>query len=109
MVALIGIPILVMGSVVAVGSISMILLQNTVRGFSDPFFSTLINRHLDSESRATVASVQSAVVELSKFLGLGVFGVMLGMWNLPLCLQLLGITTLILGTLGVLMYRKVFR
>lgn len=109
MVALIGIPMFVMGSVIAVASVGMVLLQNAVRGLSAPFFSALINRHLDSENRATVISVKSAVMGLSQFLGLGIFGVMLGPWSLPFCLQLLGITTLVLGTLGVFMYRKIFR
>lgn len=108
MVTLVGMPILFMGSIVSVFSVGMVFLQNVVRGFSKPFFGEFLNRHLDSENRATVLSIQSAVSGLAQFIFLGIFGFLLTIWNMPFCLQILGVTVLILGTLEIIAYKKIF-
>ncbi len=108
MVFLVGMPILFMGSVVSVFSVGMVFLQNVVRGFTKPFFAEFLNRHLDSENRATVLSIQSAVSGLAQFIFLGAFGLLLTAYGLPFCLQLLGGTVLILGTWEIIVYKKTF-
>lgn len=108
MVFLVGVPILFMGSVISVFSVGMVFLQNVVRGFTKPFFGEFLNRHLDSENRATVLSIQSAVSGLAQFVLLGAFGLLLTVYGLPFCLQLLGGTALILGTWEILAYKKTF-
>ncbi|MEN9405341.1 MAG: hypothetical protein RLY47_300 [Candidatus Parcubacteria bacterium] len=108
MILMMGFPIIFMGSVVAVFSVGVILLQNAVRGFERPFLGAFFNNHLDSENRATVISIRSAVSGLAQFLGLGIFGIMLNNWSLPFCLQLLGIAVLLLGVLSLRKYRQVF-
>ena len=108
MVVLIGVPIIIMGSYVSVLSIGMVFLQNIVRGFMRPFLGEFLNRHLDSENRATVLSVQSAVSSFAQFVALGCFGLLLGSWGLPFCLQILGVAVLLLGGVAVLTYNKVF-
>lgn len=108
MVLLIGLPILVMGSFVSVLAVCMVFPQNIVRGFMRPFFGEFLNRHLNSENRATVLSVQSAVSGLAQFVALGGFGFLLVSWGLSFCLQILGLTVLILGGLAILKYKKIF-
>ncbi len=107
MVAMMGIPILFMGSVVAIFSVGIVLLQNAVRGFERPFFGAFLNNHLNSENRATVISIKSAVSGFAQFVGLGIFGVLINNLSLPLCLQILGVTVLVLGTFGVLKHRQI--
>lgn len=108
MILMMGVPIIFMGSVVAVFSVGVILLQNAVRGFERPFLGAFLNNHLDSENRATVISIRSAISGFAQFVGLGVFGLMVDRWPLPLCLQLLGIAVLMLGAFAVRKHRKIF-
>ncbi len=109
MIILIGGPILFMGSFVTVLSVGMIFFQNVVRGFSGPFLGGLLQHQIESEKRATILSANSSITGLTQFVALGVFGAMLKLWNLPFCLQLLGIFTLFLGILGILKYHKIFK
>lgn len=108
MVLLIGLPILFMGTFVSMISVVMIFPQNIVRGFMKPFFGEFINRHLSSDNRATVLSIQSAVTSLVQFLILGAFGWLLVYWGLAFCLQILGISVFILGIRAIFRYNKIF-
>lgn len=108
MILMMGIPTIVMGSVVAMFSVGVILLQNAVRGFERPFLGAFLNNHLDSENRATVISIRSAVSGFAQFLGLGIFGAVLNNWPLPLCLQFLGIVVLVLGAVALRKHRAIF-
>jgi MFS family permease len=109
MVTLIGAPIFVMGSFVSVAAVSMVLLQNVVRGISSPFFSDFTHKHLSSENRATVVSIQSAVKSLTGCIALALFGLLTKHYSLPFCLQILGISVLFLGALSIWKYRKIVR
>lgn len=108
MVICVGLPIVLMGSFVSVALISMVFMQNVVRGLSKPFFSELLNRHIESKHRATVLSIQSAFSGGMQFLGFGVFGFVLASFGLPFALQALGIVVLALGAGSIVIYRKVF-
>ncbi len=108
MVLLIGLPIFFMGSFVSVLMVCMVFPQNIVRGFMRPFFGEFLNRHLNSENRATVLSVQATVSGFAQFIALGAFGFLVKFWGLALCLQVLGITVLLLGCVFILKYRKIF-
>lgn len=108
MVILIGVPIIIMSSIVSVFSVIMVLPQNIVRGFMRPFFGEFINKHLNSENRATVLSVQSAIFSSAQFLALGSFGFLLVSWGLPFCLQILGAIVIIFGSLFIFNYKKIF-
>ena len=108
MVLLIGLPILFMGYVVVVFSVCMVFLENIVRGFRRPFFGEFLNKHLNSQTRATVLSIQASVSGLAQFVALGMFGLLLNSWGLPFCLQILGITVLILGSWSIFKYKKIF-
>ncbi|MCX6797743.1 MAG: MFS transporter [Candidatus Falkowbacteria bacterium] len=108
MVLLIGLPIIIMGSLISIISVVLVFPQNIVRGFMRPFFGELLNRHLNSENRATVLSVQSAVSGLAQFVALGGFGFLLISWGLPFCLQILGAAVILLGGLMIFRYKKVF-
>lgn len=103
-----GMTILAMGTFVVSISAWIILLQNIIRGFMNPFMSRFINQHLSPESRATVLSIKSAITRLAQTIALLVFGRMLKIWALPFCLQILGIIAFILGGICIWKFRKVF-
>jgi len=109
MILFIGIPIILMSSVVSQIMVSMVLLQNVVRGFIVPFIGDFLNRRLDTENRATVISIKSAVIGFMSTVSLAVFGLVLKIYSLPLSLQILGVTVLLLGTIKIMQYRKIFK
>ncbi len=108
MVLLIGLPILMMGSVVSKMMVGMVLLQNVVRGFTGPFFGDFLNRRIESKNRATVISIKSAVSGFVSVVSLSLFGFVLKIWPLTFSLQILGVTVLLLGFVKILQYRKLF-
>lgn len=107
-ICLIGLPILAMGSYLAAGMALLVLIQNIARGYLVPFTDHLLHDYLDSQNRATVFSIQSTVRGISDAIFLFVFAAMLNVISLPLGLQILGITTLTIGLLLVLKYRRIF-
>ncbi len=109
MLALIAGPILLMGTLVATESILLILFQNVVRGYMDPFLGHFLHRYIDSKNRATVISIKSAVSGLTHFLALSLFGWLLNIYSLPTCLQILGLTTLTIGVLLICTYQRIFK
>lgn len=104
--ACIGVPIVVMGQVVHLFSVGFILFQNLVRGSVSAFFSEFLNRHAPSEIRATVLSINSAVMNLAGSVGLAVFGLLLGFLSLSSSLIILGTLVLIFGFYGIRWYDK---
>ncbi len=108
MILLIGIPILCMGMFVSQLSLIAIFFQNIVRGILTPFSSNLLNTKINSENRATIISIQSALGGLLQFCSLGIFGYILKIYSLIFCLQILGITILVLGLIIILIYPKIF-
>jgi len=109
MVGLLSLPIILMGTIVAWPCIFLVLLQNFVRGFSFPFFREFLNSRIESKSRATVISINSAFNGLAQFLALGIFSFCLRAYSLPVCLQILGIFMLIAGILGIHRYWQMYR
>lgn len=109
LILLIGFPILIMGLIVSKLSLVAILLQNVVRGISSPFSSNFLNQRIESSNRATIISIQSALGGLMQFCALGLFGFILTVWELNICLQFLGLTVLCLGYFVLVKYHKIFR
>ncbi|MEI6288661.1 MAG: MFS transporter [bacterium] len=103
------VPILIMGTAVAPWAAWLVITQNFVRGYFDPFMTDFLNQYLDSENRATVLSVKSAVSELAQLIALLAFGGLLAVWSLPVCLQILGMTVLIGGAWLVFTYFRLFK
>jgi MFS family permease len=108
MIALTGLPIFLMGTYVSVYAISLIVLQNVVRGLQTPFLGEFINRHIDSKNRATILSIQSASRGVSECIALGVFSQLLGYTTLTFSLQVLGVVVLGFGIIGMQKYQKIF-
>ncbi len=104
----IGVPILFMGTVVSKMSVSIIVLQNVVRGLSSPIYLGMIDKRLTPERKATIQSISSAVRGLVEFVALAVFGVMLGIFNLEISLQLLGASVIVLGIFYIVKYKSIF-
>jgi hypothetical protein len=67
-----------------------------------------LHRYLDSENRATVISIKSAASGFSQFVMLTLFGVLLGIYSLPICLMIMGGIMTVGGLFFILTYKKVF-
>lgn len=108
MIILTSIPVWLMGQFVAPIAAMFVLSQSVVRGHMGPFLGDLLHKRLNSENRATVASIRSTVCSIGQVLGLAAFSFMLKIWSLPTCLQLLGLTALIAGLPLIIGYRRIF-
>jgi hypothetical protein len=109
MVVLLGGPIVLMAAVVALPSVLLVLVQNIVRGYLKPFTDHFLHDRLNSENRATVMSVKSAVNGLGQFVFLGLFGLMLGMFSLTDSLLMLGVASLVISGYLLVRYQKIFK
>lgn len=108
MIACMSVPLIAMGTFVVPMAAWLVLVQNVIRGYFDPFMNDFLQRYLDSRNRATVLSVKSATSSVGQFFALMGFGAMLGIWPLPNCLTILGLTALLGGVVLIVAYRKVF-
>jgi MFS family permease len=109
MLVLVSVPIMLMGIFVAQAAIAFVFFENLSRGFREPFFSSFINKHLDSKNRATVLSIKSAARALISSFSLWIFGLVLIRYPLALSLQILGISILFLGIISFCRYKVIFR
>lgn len=103
------VPILLMGGTVSKIGACLVLVQNFVRGYFNPFISDFLQKYLDSYNRATVTSIQGSVSEITQLAGLLAFGGLTGIMPLPDCLLILGSFTAASGTVLWLSYRRIFR
>ncbi|MCX6743962.1 MAG: MFS transporter [Candidatus Parcubacteria bacterium] len=108
MISLIALPILLMGSIVNIWMVLLVLIQNIVRGYIEPFTDHFLHDYLDSQNRATVFSIRSTVRGLSDAIFLFIFSWLLNNIGLPLGLQILGVTTLTIGILLIIKYQSIF-
>ena len=109
MVLITALPIILMGALILLPMVWLVLFQNITRGYLRPFMGQYLNDHLESEHRATVSSVQSAVDALAQFALLGFFGLILKAVNLPVALIMLGLGTLFAGLYLLVQYQKIFK
>lgn len=109
MLALTGVPIILMSLVVVAPMALLTLLQNGVRGYLKPFSEHFMHDQLDSANRATVMSVLGAVDGLAQFFLLGLFGLLLKGLPLTRGLLVLGLATVVIGLYLLLQYRKIFK
>jgi MFS family permease len=109
MVLFLGIPIIAMGSIVSQVMIGMILFQNFVRGFMDPFLSWLIHRYSQPKNRATINSINKAISGFVCLVGLGIFSGILEIFPLTYSLQILGVAVLLIGIYQIVQYGKIFK
>ena len=109
MILCIGIPILLMGLFPLGFMVSMVLVQNVVRGFMTPFTDNYVNKHIDSEGvRATVLSAKSTFTDSFASLALIGFGLVNSNLGLFESLIILGVTVLVLGFFSYLQYQRLF-
>ena len=106
MVSCVGIPILLMGLLPIRAFVSLVVVQNVVRGFMRPFVGDYMNRHVTTNIRATMLSVQSSVANLTAIVGLATFGFFMEHLSLPKSLVILGITTLVFGAVSYASYKR---
>ena len=109
MIALLAVPIITMGLIPWWPMTFVVLLQNTVRGFIQPFMGDFMNRHIDSEHiRTTVLSVRSSATNIISIASLSWFGIMTSSFDLLTSLIILGSTALLIGSISVNAYNRVF-
>ncbi len=101
-------PMIVMGSVVSKWSISLVLFQNLVRGYLGPFVSNMLHKRIESDNRATVLSVKSAMHQAVEVLCMLMFSALISSASLGIAITWLGIVTTLLGIVLTLYYVKFF-
>jgi MFS family permease len=106
MVFCVGVPIMLMTLFPSQPFAYLVLVQNVVRGFMKPFVGDYMNRHIATEMRATVLSVQSSAANLVSVIGLAVFGLFTANFSLLTSLLILGIIALTLGAWSYRSYVK---
>jgi len=106
--AVVSLPIIAMGLLVAWPLAFLVILQNVARGYSNPFLGHFLHRYLDSSNRATVVSIKSAVRGLAEFVVLGLFGLLLRLVDLPAGLVILGTASLIAAAWLIVSYCRIF-
>ncbi len=109
MITLLAVPIIAMGLIPWWPMAYAVLLQNTVRGFIQPFMGDFTNRHIDSERiRTTVLSVRSSATNMISIVSLSWFGIMTGTFDLLASLIVLGSITLLMGSISISAYGRIF-
>lgn len=106
MILCVGVPILIMGLIPIWPFAYLVLIQNVVRGSMRPFVGDYMNRHIETDVRATVLSVQSSASNLVAIVGLAGFGFFIAHFNLPHSLTILGLVSLGVGALSYRSYEK---
>jgi hypothetical protein len=109
MVALIGLPMVVMGMWPILPFAFLVLFQNFARGYLKPFVEHLLHDCIESKTRATVISIQSSVTSIGQAIGLAATGWYLAKFSLPSFLMVLGIAALILGLALVSAFNRTFK
>lgn len=102
-------PVFIMGLWVSKLACLLVLMQNIARGYLTPFMGNFLHHYLDSKNRATVMSIKSAANSFGQFLMLVLFGFLLDIYPLPVCLQIMGIIMVLGGIIFVMTYFKIFK
>lgn len=102
-------PMIIMGTLISKWSVSLVIFQNLVRGYMGPFMSNMLHKRIESENRATVLSVKSALYQVAEVICMFFFGLIIHSVSLGTAITLLGITSTILGIILVITYTKIFR
>jgi len=105
----IALPVFIMGAWVGQLACLLVLMQNIARGYRTPFIGNFLHQYLDSNNRATVISIKSALSGLSEFIMLVAFGILLDIYPLPFCLQLMGMIMALGGLFFMITYFKIFK
>jgi len=109
MLGCVSIPIIAMGAFSHPAMSWLTLLQNVTRGLMMPFFFYFINQYVKSGNRATVGSIRAFCAEIGQFIGLLLFGTVLGSHSLELSLVLLGLFVLVAGSAMMAGYFRIFK
>ncbi|MCK5475327.1 MAG: MFS transporter [Candidatus Pacebacteria bacterium] len=107
LVLITGISYLLMSNFIYIFSFSFAFLQQFVRGFSKPIIEDYINKLTSSEIRATVLSVQNMSSRFFYAAVIPIIGWIADIYSLVQALTILGITTLVFGTVMIIILRKV--
>ena len=109
MILLLAVPIFLMGTFVTKLAVLLILSQNFIRGYLDPFMTHFLHSYIESKNRATVISIKSAVVGFGQLTMLSVFGILLKFQSLTSSLQILGVFATLIGLFFIFSYLKIFK
>lgn len=84
-------------------------LQQMVRGFKKTVLTDYINRLVSSEIRATVLSIDNLIAKLIYSMIIPIWGYIADVYNLRLTLLIMGLTTLLLGSISLIIIRSIYK
>jgi len=103
------IPMIVMGLFVSKWSIVLVLCQNFIRGYLSPFTSNMMNKRIESESRATILSVKGTIYQAMEVICMALFSGLIHYATLGHALVWLGVVASAFGLVLTYYYVKLFR
>lgn len=103
------VPIVLMGIFAHKELALLIILQNFIRGYFNPFLDGFLNHYLNSKNRATVLSIKLTAVDLSCFVFMYLFSIVSKHCPLTHYLIYLGIFSFIVGVALATTYKKIFK
>ncbi len=104
-VMMLSVPFVLMGLLPSQGSVGLIASFALMRGFIPPLMGEILNREIDSSSRATVNSVKSSVAFFMQMVALGVYGFAIDAFSLTTCFVGVGIIVFFIGVYLIYTYR----
>jgi len=103
------VPMIVMGLFVSKWSIVLVLFQNFIRGYLEPYTTNLINSKINSENRATIHSVKGAIYQACEVVCMALFSGLIHYATLGHALVWLGVVASVFGLVLTYYYVKLFR
>ena len=104
----VAVPIVLMSLAMAPWAIWLVLPQNFVRGYTDPFIGGLMNRHVRSKNRATMLSIKSSIHQWTEVGCMAGFGYMVKTNGLQNALIGLGAIACLMLFVIIGTYKKMF-
>lgn len=108
-IAIVGLPIVAMGFWPIAACAWLVLFQNFARGYLKPFTEHLMHDCLDSKTRSTGLSINSAITSIGQSAGLLFAGLYLAKFSLPSFLIILGAMALISGLTLASRFNRTFK
>lgn len=103
------IPMIAMGLFVSKWSIVLVLCQNFIRGYLEPFTANIINSRIESRKRATIQSVKGAIYQACEVACMALFSGLIHYSTLGHALAWLGVAASACGLILTYYYVKLFR
>jgi MFS family permease len=108
-ISLLTVPMIAMGLLVSKWAVIMVLFQNFIRGYLEPFTTNMINKRVEYSNRATVMSVKGAIYQAMEVVCMALFSGLIHYATLGHALVWLGVVASAFGLVLTYYYVKLFR